>query len=72
MRLVEYTGEMPLHWCSKGHWGYVLAGRFEIEFDSGTIVFEPGDGICIPDGEEHRHRGKALPEVVKGLFVEEA
>jgi quercetin dioxygenase-like cupin family protein len=72
LRLIEYTREMPIHWCSKGHWGYVLEGRFEIEFDGETIVFEPGDGICIPDGEDHRHRGKVLTDVVKVFFVEEA
>ena len=72
LRLVEYSREMPLHWCSRGHFGYVLEGRFEIEFDNETIVFEPGDGICIPDGDEHRHRAGALTDVVRVFFVEEA
>ena len=31
LRLIEYTKEMPLHWCEKGHYGYILDGKFEIE-----------------------------------------
>jgi quercetin dioxygenase-like cupin family protein len=54
-----------------GHFGYILEGRFEIEFDSGTEIFEAGDGVFIPDGKEHRHRAKALGDIVRALFVED-
>jgi quercetin dioxygenase-like cupin family protein len=71
LRLVEYSRGMPLHWCSRGHWGSVLEGRIEIEFVDGTRVYERGDGVFIPDGEEHRHRARALSDVVRVVFVED-
>lgn len=71
LRLVEYTKAMPPHWCDAGHVGYLLDGRFEIEFDNGVRVYGPGDGIFIPPGSEHRHRAKALTEVVRVVFVED-
>ena len=72
LRLVEYTKEMPPHWCEKGHIGYVLKGRFEITYESGIEVYNPGDGVFIPSGNEHRHMGKALTDVVRIVFVEDA
>lgn len=71
LRLVEYTPEMEPHWCDKGHYGYVLKGRFEIQYDDETVVYEPDDGIFIPSGNEHRHMGKALTDVVRVIFVED-
>jgi hypothetical protein len=70
LRLVEYSEAMPLQWCDKGHFGYILDGRFAIEFDSGTHVFEQGDGVFIPDGPAHRHRGRVLSDTVRVIFVE--
>jgi len=71
LRLVEYTRSMPAHWCSTGHFGVVLVGRLEIEFDQEAIIFAQGDGICIPDGSEHRHRACLLSDVAGVFFVEE-
>ena len=71
LRLVEYNTEMEHHWCEKGHIGYVLEGRFEIEFIKEKCIYEPGDGIFIPSGSEHRHMGKPLSSVVKVVFVED-
>jgi uncharacterized cupin superfamily protein len=71
LRLVEFSRSMPAHWCEKGHFGYVLKGRLEIEFDSGTHVFEEEDGICIPDGTQHRHRAKVLSDVALVFFEED-
>ena len=72
VRLVEYSKAMPPHWCAKGHCGYILKGRFEIEFADGTQVFEEGAGVFIPDGEEHRHRARVLSDVVRAIFVEDS
>ena len=72
IRLVEYTPLMEPHWCEKGHVGYVLEGRFEITFDNRVVILNPGDGIFIPAGREHRHMGKALAPIVTVVFVEEA
>jgi quercetin dioxygenase-like cupin family protein len=71
LRLVEYSAAMPPHWCTRGHVGTILSGRFEIEFAGGTEVFVEGDGVDIPPGESHRHRARALTETVLALFVEE-
>jgi len=72
LRLVEYTPDLAPHWCERGHTGYLLEGRLEITFDNGVHVFEPGDGIFIPAGAEHRHMGRALTDTVRVVFVEDA
>jgi mannose-6-phosphate isomerase-like protein (cupin superfamily) len=71
LRLVEYDASMAPHWCERGHVGTILSGRLEIEFTSGTQVFEPGDGVDIPSGHEHRHMARVLSDRVTALFVEE-
>ncbi len=72
LRVVEYAKEMAPHWCDKGHIGYILEGRFEIRFGNGQVdTFEPGDGVFIPSGPDHKHMGKALTDVVRVVFVED-
>lgn len=71
IRLVEYTPAMEPHWCEKGHYGYVLEGRFEIGFDGETVIYEAGDGVFIPSGGADRHTGKALTRAVRVVFVED-
>lgn len=71
LRLVEYTKDLEPHWCEKGHVGRLLEGRLEITFDRIVVVFDPGDGIFIPAGAEHRHMGRALSDVVRIIFVED-
>ncbi len=72
LRLVEYTKAMKPHWCENGHIGYVLEGRFEIRFENETVVYDAGDGVFIPSGAQHKHMGRALTDVVKVVFVEDA
>jgi len=71
LRLVEYTPEMEPHWCEKGHYGCILEGRFEIQFDNETVTYEAGDGVFIPSGNNDRHKGKALAPVVRVILVED-
>jgi len=71
LRLVIYSEEMPLHWCEKGHYGYILEGQLEIEFQNEKIVYRTGDGVFIPGGQKYRHRAKVLSEFVKVIFVED-
>ena len=71
LRLVEYSKDLPAHWCEKGHIGYVLQGQIEIRFDDQTQTYGPGDGVFIPDGPEHRHMGKVLSDTVTMVFVED-
>ena len=70
LRFVVYSKEMPLHWCETGHYGYILDGTFEIEYQNEKVVYQTGDGVFIPDGKEHRHRAKVLSKYVKAIFVE--
>lgn len=71
LRLVVYSKDMPPHWCEKGHYGYILEGRFEIEYQNEKTIYQPGDGVFIPEGKEHQHRARVLSEFVKVIFVEE-
>ena len=71
IRLVEYSRDMEPHWCDRGHFGHIVAGRFEIEFDDGKQMFEAGDFVFIPSGETHRHRAKSKTDVVTAVFVED-
>jgi hypothetical protein len=71
LRLVEYGKDMPPHWCAKGHAGYLLEGTFEIRFASGVLVFNAGDGIFIPAGDEHKHSARVLSDLVRAVFVED-
>jgi mannose-6-phosphate isomerase-like protein (cupin superfamily) len=72
LRLVEYSREMEPHWCARGHTGMILEGTFEIEFRDGKRLFRKGDGVHIPDGDEHSHRAVVLSEVVRAVFVEDS
>ena len=69
-RLVEYDQAMPPHWCSKQHYGYVVEGIFEIEFDDETLRYEKGDGLFLPAGNNHRHRGRAITDKALIFFIE--
>ncbi|MHC4499685.1 MAG: cupin domain-containing protein [Planctomycetota bacterium] len=72
LRLVEFTrGFVEQDWCRKGHIGYVLEGQMEVNFNGKVIVFSPGDGIFIPAGEEHKHRGRVFTDKAKVILVED-
>ena len=71
MRLIEYTHEMPPHWCETGHYGLILEGEMEIEYPDEKIIYKKGDGVFIPDGAEHKHRGRVITESVKVIFIED-
>ena len=72
LRLVEFGREFTEpDWCITGHIGYVLEGRMEVDFDGEVVVFEAGDGVFIPTGQEHKHKGKVLTDVVRMIFVED-
>jgi len=72
IRLVEYTKEMPPHWCEKGHTGILLSGKMAIEFSDTEITYQEGDGILIPDGPEHQHKGRVLSGRATVFFIEKA
>jgi len=70
LRLVEYSAHMKPHWCEKGHYGYIISGEMEIEYPDGKFIYKPGDGIFIPAGADHRHKGKVLSDKVLIFFTE--
>lgn len=72
IRLVEYSRDMPAHWCEKGHCGYLIGGEMEIEYADTTVTYHPGDGIFIPDGPEHKHKGRVLSEKALVFLIEKA
>ena len=71
IRFVE-LGKNMVHpeWCFSGHIGYIVEGKLEITFLDRTDVYEPGDAMFIPDGEEHKHRPRALTDKVIFFSVE--
>ena len=72
LRLAEFTKEfVEPDWCTKGHIRYILEGQMEIDFDGKVIAFGPGDGVFIPAGEEHKHKGRVLTDTAKVILVEE-
>ncbi len=71
LRLAEFTRDMEPHWCEKGHWGYIIEGRIEINFENESYIYNSGDGVFIPPGGEHKHKAKILTDIVRAVFVEE-
>jgi hypothetical protein len=72
LRLAEFGREfVELDWCTKGHIGYILEGKMNIDFDGKVVVFGPGDGIFIPAGEKHKHKATILTDLVKVILVED-
>ena len=70
IRVVEYSKELPPHWCEKGHCGYLISGKMEIEYEDAKITYNPGDGIFIPDGPAHKHKGTVLSGKALVFFIE--
>ena len=66
----DVLGGDARQWCEHEHQGYVLEGRLEIAFPYGLRVYEPGDGIFVRPGREHRHKHRALTDVVRVIYVE--
>lgn len=55
LRLVEFSEEFVEEgWCEKGHAGFVVEGRIWIEFKTGRVEFQAGDGLFISEGDAHR------------------
>lgn len=72
LRLVKFSKEfVEPDWCCKGHIGYILEGQMEIDFDGKAILFGPGDGVFIPEGQEHKHIGRVLTDTVTAILVED-
>jgi quercetin dioxygenase-like cupin family protein len=72
LRLVEFSREfVEADWCRKGHTGFVLEGRLQIDFSGSEVTFGPGDGVFIPAGEDHKHKAKVLTDTARLILVED-
>ena len=73
IRLVELNEEYAEEdCCKKEHLGYVIEGRITIIFNGKSVIFNEGDGIFIPKGEQNKHKGRiANGEKALIIFVEE-
>jgi quercetin dioxygenase-like cupin family protein len=72
LRLLKFSkGFVEPDWCCDGHVGYILEGQMEIDFNGDVITFGPGDGVFIPAGEEHKHKGRVLTDKVTAILVED-
>ena len=72
LRLVEFTKDfVEPDWCRKGHFGYVLEGELEIDFNGISIKAKKGDGIMIPAEEKAKHKAKILSPSAKLVLVED-
>ncbi len=57
LRLLEFApGFVEDEWCTRGHVGYVLAGRFQTEFADETIDWQAGQALLIPPDAPHKSR----------------
>lgn len=70
-RLLEFSiGFVELDWCAKGHIGYILDGKLELDFNGTIVVYGPGDVATIPDGENHKHKARSITDTVTIFVVE--
>ncbi len=57
IRMAKFSeGFVEADWCSNGHIGYVLDGKFSIDFNGKAEYFKKGDTIYIPSGEADKHK----------------
>jgi mannose-6-phosphate isomerase-like protein (cupin superfamily) len=70
VRLAVIRGEY--HWHhheNEDEFFYVVSGRLLMDLEGRTVELEPGNGILVPKGAEHRPRA---PERTVMLMVERA
>jgi hypothetical protein len=71
LRLVEYSKAMSLHWCERGHIGYMLKGKMEVRFENEVHTYSAGDGVYLPGGGQHKHMARILTPTATLVFVED-
>ncbi len=72
VRLAEFATEfVEPGWCPKGHVGYVLEGRVDLEFEDRVEHFGPGDAFVIRPGGVEKHKARAVGSTARMLLVED-
>lgn len=57
IRLTEFSyGLVEPDWCLKGHAGYVIDGKFSIDYSGKIEHYKSGDVIFISTGEKDKHK----------------
>jgi len=73
LRLLEFTSEfVELDWCRKGHIGYLLEGELEIDFSGRLQCVKAGQGFFIDEGEEGKHKARAVTNIAIMILVDHA
>jgi quercetin dioxygenase-like cupin family protein len=68
--LVAYEpGVRREEWCRDGHWGYVLEGELEYQFDDGGAPLRVREGEAFVLNAGRGHRGRSLAQGEARLFV---
>lgn len=69
IRLLEFSeGFEEKDWCTKGHTGYVLDGKFACDFNGRIERYTKGDIFFIEMGEAEKHKA-VLGEREKVLIL---
>jgi quercetin dioxygenase-like cupin family protein len=72
LRLVEFATEfVEPDWCLKGHVGYVLGGKLELEFEDRVERYGPGDGFVVRPGGVDKHKARAVGSTARLFLVED-
>ena len=45
-------------------------GKWKLNMKNKKIIYNPGDGIFIPDGPKHKHKDKVLSKKALVFFIE--
>ncbi|ELP34497.1 hypothetical protein RBSWK_01583 [Rhodopirellula baltica SWK14] len=70
LRLLEFSPPFVEHdWCVKSHAGYVVDGRFSVQFRDRKESFVAGEGILLRGGDSNAH--KAIVDQLVVLFLVE-
>ncbi|MEP7355423.1 MAG: hypothetical protein ABI824_19505 [Acidobacteriota bacterium] len=70
MRLLEIDPSyIEPDWCQKAHFGLVLEGLLEIDFEGRVERYQPGEGFSI--GENDGHKGRSLTPLTRIMLVEQ-
>jgi quercetin dioxygenase-like cupin family protein len=57
VRIVKFSEDfVEQDWCQKGHVGYVIDGKFSIDYNGTLELYKKGDIIFIPEGEQSKHK----------------
>ena len=60
-------GFIDPNWCTRAHAGLILKGRFALELEVGTEIFEQGDAFVVDAGTRHRAANPGEDDVL--LFI---